>query len=142
MHGIFARYKGKFQALLSSHYVAAAILQDRELSLRQFEPDRYNDPKLVQFAAEQVEVISDPALSGVQALVEAETVDGSTIVVRCDNPRGGPENPLTRDQVEEKFRRYARELLSKTRVEEVVGIVSRLEELGSTRRLMDLLRTE
>lgn len=140
MHGIFARYKGKFQALLSSHYVAAAILQDRELSLRQFEPDRYNDPKLVQFAAEQVEVISDPALSGVQALVEAETSDGSTIVVRCDNPRGGPENPLTRDQVEEKFRRYAQGLLSKTRVEEVVGIVSRLEELGSTRRLMDVLR--
>ena len=93
MDGIFARYEGKFQALLSAHYAAAVILHDRELSLAQFEPARYNDPKLVRFAAEQVEVKSDPALSGVQARIEAETVDGSTLTVRCDHPRGGPGNP-------------------------------------------------
>ena len=44
MHGGFANYKGKFEALLSTHYAAAAILHDRELSLAQFEPARYNDP--------------------------------------------------------------------------------------------------
>src|SRR5947207_4500425 len=38
LHGIFASYKGKFEALLSAHYVAAAIAQDRELTLAQFEP--------------------------------------------------------------------------------------------------------
>src|SRR5205823_5823141 len=43
LHGIFARYKGKFEALLSAHYVAAAILHDQELTLAQFEPERYDD---------------------------------------------------------------------------------------------------
>jgi len=142
MHGIFANYKGKFQALLSSHYVAAVILQDRELTLDQFEPARYNDPKLVQFAAEQVEVISDPALAGTQALVEAETMDGSTFSVRCDNPLGAPENPLSRAQVEGKFRTYAKKIMPDSRIEEVIGIVSQLEELESTRRLMDILRAK
>ena len=56
MHGIFPRYKGKFEALLSTHYVAAVILHDRELTLAQFEPARYNDPKLRSFAAEHVDV--------------------------------------------------------------------------------------
>ena len=39
-------YKAKFEALLSAHYVAAAILHDREMTLAQFEPARYDDPKL------------------------------------------------------------------------------------------------
>lgn len=142
MHGIFAKYKGKFQALLSSHYVAAVILKDNELTLAQFEPARYNDPQLMKFAAEQVEVIPDPTLVGTQALVEAETKDGKRFSVKCDNPLGSPENPLSRAQVEGKFRTYAKALLSESRIEEVIGIVAQLEKLESTRRLMDILRVK
>ena len=141
MHGGFSRYKGKFEALLSTHYAAAVILRDRELSLAQFEPARYNDPKLVRFASDQVEVRPDPSLDGPQALVEAEADDGSIITVRCDNPRGAPENPLSRAQIERKFRTYAKTRLPDPRVEEAIDTVSRLEELGSTRSLMDLLRS-
>jgi 2-methylcitrate dehydratase PrpD len=140
MHGGFSHYKGKFEALLSAHYAAAVILYDRELSLAQFEPMRYNDPTLVRFAADQVEVVPDPTLVGVQAVVKAETADGSTIAVRCDDPKGSPEDPLTRAEVEGKFRTYAKERLSASRIEEVLGIVSRLEALGSVRKLMDILR--
>jgi 2-methylcitrate dehydratase PrpD len=140
MHGIFPRYKGKFEALLSTHYCAAAILHDRALTLAQFEPARYNDPALARFAAERVEMRADPALSGVQCVVEADTVDGRTIGVRCDHPRGSPENPLARAQIEEKFRVYAGALLPGARVEEAIGAISNLEDLKSARQLMDLLR--
>lgn len=142
LHGGFARYKGKFEALLSTHYAAAVILHDRELSLAQFEPGRYDDPELRRFAAEQVEVRPDGALTGVQALVEAGTVDGSTIAVRCDHPRGSPENPLSRTQIQGKFRTYAGTRLSDSRVEAVIAAVSRLEELKSVRSLMDMLRKD
>jgi 2-methylcitrate dehydratase PrpD len=140
MHGGFSSYKGKFQALLSSHYVAAVILHDRELSLAQFEPARYNDPRLVRFASDRVEVRPDPVLVGTQAVVEAESVEGSTITVRCDHAKGSPENPLSRAQIEGKFRTYAKTRLPDSRVAEAIGVISRLEELGSTRRLMDILR--
>ncbi len=140
MHGGFSNYHGKFQALLSAHYAAAAILHDRELSLTQFEPSRYNDPKLVRFASDQVEVKSDPTLVGVQARVEAENIDGSTIVVRCDNPRGAPENPLSRTQIIKKFRTYAKTRLPYSRIEEAIGIISQLEEMESARSLMAILR--
>ncbi len=141
MHGIFPRYNGKFEALLSTHYCAAAILHDRALTLAQFEPARYNDPQLARFAAEQVEVRVDPALSGVQAVVEAETAGGKTVTARCEHPRGAPENPLKRAEIEDKFRGYGKALLSQAAIEEAIGSVTRLEELKSVRRLMEILRT-
>ena len=139
MHGIFPKYKGKFEALLSTHYVAAVILHDRELTLAQFEPQRYNDPKLKAFAADKVEVIEDKSLQGVESRVEAETVDGRTITVRCDTPRGSPENPLTRAQIEAKFRAYAKGRIAPDAVEKIIGAVAKLEELGDVRSLMSLL---
>ena len=142
MHGIFPRYKGKFEALLSTHYAAAVILHDRELTLSQFEPARYNDPKLKSFAAEKVEVREDASLTGVQSIVAAELVDGRTLELRCDTPRGSPENPLTRAQIEAKFRTYARERLPERRVEEIIAAVAQIERLPSAAKLMDLLRSE
>jgi 2-methylcitrate dehydratase PrpD len=140
LHGSFDRYKAKFDALLSTHYVAAIILHDRELTLAQFEPARYNDPKVKEFAATQVEVHADPALTGVQATVEAHRKDGSVIRLRCDHPRGGAENPLTRAQIEAKFRTYAKGRLPDANIDEVISAVGRLEDFGSARRLMELLR--
>ncbi len=140
MHGIFPRYKGKFEALLSIHYVVAVILQDRTLTLAQFEPARYDDPTLKKFAAEQVEVKLDTKLTGVQAVVEAETTDGKTLSVRCEHSKGSPENPLTRAQIEEKFRVYAKGRLPAAQIEEVIATVARLEDLKSARRLMEMLR--
>jgi 2-methylcitrate dehydratase PrpD len=142
MHGIFPRYQGKFEALLSIHYAAAVILHEKQLTLAQFEPARYNDPALRRFAAEQVEVKLDATLTGVQAIVEAETVEGSTFAVRCDHPRGSPENRLTRAQVQEKFRAYAKSRLAEPQIEKVIGAVARLEHLASARTLMDMLRPE
>ena len=141
MHGIFPRYQGKFDALLSTHYAASAILHDRALTLEQFEPARYNDPKLKSFAGDKVEVVGDPALKGVEAVVEAELVDGRVVKVRCDTPRGAPENRLTRSQIEAKFRTYAKGRLAAGPIEEVIATVAKLEELRDVRKLTQLLRT-
>ncbi len=46
LHGKLARYKGKFDALISGHYTAAVILHDQQLTLEQFEPARYDDPAM------------------------------------------------------------------------------------------------
>ncbi|HET9404227.1 MAG TPA: hypothetical protein VFO57_06585, partial [Burkholderiales bacterium] len=140
MHGMFPRYQGKFEALLSTHYCAAVILHDRALTLAQFEPARYNDPKLVRFAAGQVETKVEPALTGTQAVVEADLADGKTVSVRCEHSKGSPENPLSRAEIEEKFRHYGKGVLAPARIEEAIAAITRLENLKSVRGLMDLLR--
>jgi 2-methylcitrate dehydratase PrpD len=141
MHGGFNIYKAKFEALLSAHYTAAAILHDRSLTLAQFEAKRYDDPKLRRFAAEQVEVRADGSVSGSQAVVDIEMADGKTLSARCQHPLGSFENPLSRGQIEHKFCTYAKDFLPDNHVAEVIGAVDRLEDFGSVRRLMDLLRT-
>jgi 2-methylcitrate dehydratase PrpD len=140
MHGGFGVYKGKFEALLSAHYAAAAIIHDRALTLAQFTAARYDDPALRAFAAEKVELRADPALTGSQAQVELILGDAARVSTRCERPLGAFENPLSRAQVEEKFRLYAAGILSDERISEVTDAVNRLEAFGSARALMTLLR--
>jgi len=139
-HGKLPNYKGKFDALISAHYVAAAILHDRALTLTQFEAARYDDPKLRRAAAELIEVRPDPALSGNVCTVEIEMADGKKFAQRCEHPRGSPKNPLSRAQIESKFRTYAKGVLPDAHIDDVIAAVNRLEELPSARKLMDLLR--
>jgi 2-methylcitrate dehydratase PrpD len=140
MHGGFGAYKGKFGALLSAHYAAAAILHDGALSLAQFTPARYDDPALRGFAEEKVEVRADAALTGSQAKVDLVLTDGARLSAHCEHPLGAFENPLSRTQVEQKFRLYAADLLSQAHIEEAIDAVNRLEAFGSVRELMSLLR--
>src|SRR5215471_1499799 len=140
MHGGFGTYKGKFEALLSAHYAAAAILHDRALSLAQFAPARYDNPALSTFAAEKVDVGADTALSGSQAKVDLVLTDGATLSAFCADRRGAFEKPRSRAQVEQKFRNYAAAVLPQSGIEEVIHAVGRLEDFDSSRKLMALLR--
>ena len=140
MHGGLDTYKAKFEALLSAHYTAAVILHDHTLTLAQFEAGRYDDPKLRTFAAKQVEVRAEPSVGGSQAVVEIELADGATLSARCEHPLGAFENPVSRAQIEQKFRTYAQSFLPDTHVADVIAAVERLEDFGSVRRLMDALR--
>jgi 2-methylcitrate dehydratase PrpD len=140
MHGIFATYKAKFEALLSAHYIAAVILHDRALNLAQFEPARYDDPALRRFAAERVEVVADPSLSEAQAVAEIVTSGGQTLSAKCEHPRGAPENPVSYADIERKFRTYAPSRLSGAQVETVLETVAHIEDLASARTLIDALR--
>src|SRR5947209_6657302 len=139
LHGKLAQYKAKFDALISGHYTAAVILHDQELTLAQFEPARYDDAKMRRAAAEQIEIRPDAALTGVQAVVEIES-DGTTLTARCDYPRGSPENPLSRAQIESKFRAYADGVLTPSAIAGTIAAVGGLENLGSVRNLMDMLQ--
>src|SRR3981081_3890487 len=139
LHGKLAHYKAKFDALISGHYTAAVILHDQELTLAQFEPARYDDPNMRRAAAEQIEIRPDVALTGVQAVVEIES-DGTMLTARCDHPRGSAENPLSRAQIEGKFRTYADGVLTASAIAGPVAAVGGLENGGWVRNLMDRRR--
>lgn len=139
MHGKLPHYKGKFEALISAHYSAAAILRDRELTMRQYEPERFDDPVLRK-EAELISFVADPELQGVQAIADVELKNGTRLSARCDYPRGSFENPLSDDQIKAKFRTYAAPFKSETQIEEAIGMIAQLEDLKSVRELMTLLR--
>jgi 2-methylcitrate dehydratase len=139
MHGKLPVYKGKFEALISAHYTAAVILHDRSLTLAEFEPARYDDPVLRQFAKDQVVAQADPSMNIMQTAVEVEMADGTVHRVHSDHPKGSFEKPLTRKEVEDKFRVYAKGRLAASAIEDVIAAVNGLEQLPSVRPLMDML---
>ncbi len=140
MHGKYSTWQAKFEALLSAHYVAAVFLRDRQVTLAQFEPARYDDPALRRFAAEKVDASTeDASLGGGQAVATVETTDGRTLAARCDSPLGAPDNPLTLAQIEDKFRTYATDVISEGRIEKAIDMVAHLEELADARSLIELV---
>jgi len=130
-------FSGKWEASASIHYTAAVALHDRTLWMEQFE--RYDDPRLRQFAAERVDLLGDPTLSAEQARVDAHMQDGTVLSTTCMASKGTPENPLTRVEIEEKFRRAGTNRLGATQVRFVLDAISRLEDQKSIRPLMDAL---
>ena len=74
------------------------------------------------------------------AVAEITLTDGSTLSARCDHPRGAPENPLSRAQIETKLRTHGKTRLSEGQIENVIAAVSALEQTASVRELMSLLR--
>jgi 2-methylcitrate dehydratase PrpD len=130
-------FGGKWEASASIHYTAAVVLHDRALWMEQFE--RYDDPKLQHFANECVDLIGDATLRAEQARVEAHMKDGAVLSARCNASKGTPENPLTRAEIEDKFRRAAAGRLEEAHARFVMDAIARLEDQTSARPLMEAL---
>ena len=95
---------------------------------------------MVRFAADNVSVSLDATLTGPEATVELQLQNGTTLATRCTHTRGSPENPLTTEQVQAKFRRYAADRLSSSQIDGVIQAVAQLETIGSVRDLTKMLR--
>lgn len=65
--------------------------------------------------------------------------DGTSYVEKVYHPKGTVENPLTKEEIQTKFRKLASLVLKNDKVEEIVETVDRLEKLKSIRTLSPLL---
>ncbi len=58
---------------------------------------------------------------------------------RVDYCKGDPKNPMSDEEIKNKFRRLAQRKMSSKRVEEIIAAVERIEELKDMRELARLL---
>ena len=138
-HGCFPRPKGTFQALLSAHFVAAVVLHERAAWLDQFGPDRYENPKLLAYAAERIEVLGDPALPRGSCRLEALTYDGRELSLRADVAKGDPGNRVSRQELTRKFHQCAGGRRSEGEVDGLLDRLLHLEQVDDLAELMGLL---
>jgi 2-methylcitrate dehydratase PrpD len=140
MHGTLP-WDDKFKALLSAPYVAGIILHDRRCWLGQFEPARYRDPAVDRFTRERVTVTADPDLRGTAAIVEVEMRDGRRLIDRRGCAKGDPDDPLSRQEIQDKLRIAAEGTLPPGQIARIVELVDRLENLRDVRELAEALRS-
>lgn len=141
MHGEMG-FDDKFRALLSTRWAAAVVLHDRAGWLDQFTPERLADAAVRAFAAERIDVRADPDMESTGASIAVERISGEPIEVRRTVPKGDADDPLTEDEIVDKFRRAARGILSEDRSEEALRLLLGIEELEDVDRLMALLRAK
>jgi 2-methylcitrate dehydratase PrpD len=139
MHGTLG-WNDKFTALLSTPYVTAVVLHDRRCWLDQFEPRRYRHPVVGAFARDKVKVEIDPQVEGTGAAVEISTTEGAVHADRRAAPKGDPSDPLTRAEIEEKFRTAAAGFLPDATVKRIIALTGNLEALADVRELTRALR--
>jgi 2-methylcitrate dehydratase PrpD len=140
MHGEMG-WDDKFRALLSTRWAAAVVLHDRAGWLDQFAPERLADPAVRAFAADRIDVRSDPEMESTGASIEVERVSGEAVAVRRAVPKGDADDPLTEGEIVDKFRRAARGILADDRCEEALHLLIGIEGLDDVDRLTAALRT-
>lgn len=139
MHGEIS-WDGKFRALLSTRYVVAVVLADRRCWLDQFAPERTSDPALGDFARNRIQVEIDPSVEGTGAVVEITDKNGRTMTDRRAVPRGDATDPLTRSEIIDKLRLGSRGQWTDQQVEQVIDLVTHLEDVRRVDEFCDVLR--
>lgn len=102
--------------------------------------ERLGHPELEKMM-DRVDVHVDDRLSGFQGRVEITTVSGQRLALEVGSPRGEPDNPMTSDEIAEKFRSLAADVLDHEQVEAVIAAIDALEDLQSISEVTRHLRT-
>ena len=122
-------------------YVIAAALVDRRVTPEQFEPERILDP-VIRAQLGKVKVEADPEIEAVfpelqRVIVTIVTADGRELERRLDFPKGDPRNPMTDDELAEKFDALAAPVCTPERVAAAKEALSRVERYDN---LSDMMR--
>jgi 2-methylcitrate dehydratase len=126
-------------------YVIAAALADRQVTPLQFTDEKIMDPK-IRAQLNKVEVVADAEIEALfpklqRVVVTIVTTSGEEHTKQIDYPKGDPRNPLTDQEIEEKFDALASPVLSTAAMEKVKEAVWHVEKLDSISTLMDYLKS-
>ena len=127
-----------YAAKFSLPYLLASILVRGRAGLAEFTDDAVGDPEVLAIASKvgyELDVTIDYPRQFVGD-VEITLADGRVLRERQDRPRGGPDAPLTRGEIEAKFRGNAGLALPPAQIEQVISATSTLEDAGSLAGLL------
>ena len=121
-------------------YITAIALIDGEVTNKQFEPERFADPRVWKFL-ENVHVERNAELSAmypgaVANIVHVDLADGRRLTKRVDYPLGHAKNPLKDSRVEEKFNVLVDPMLGSDRARKIIEIAWKLDEAKNVDELM------
>jgi len=128
--------RGKF----AINYVVALCILDGKLELATFTDEKVNRPQ-VQDAFSKVQVICDESIPepGPYCPVTVELKNGTRHSYTAKIAKGDPRNPMTVDEVTEKFRGNARSVISDKQAQEVINTVTQLETIDNVKTIVGLL---
>jgi 2-methylcitrate dehydratase len=125
-------------------YITAIALIDGQITEKQFQPERFMDPKIWKFL-ENVKVVRNAELSAlypgaVANIVHIDLANGQRLTKRVDYPLGHAKNPLEDFEVEKKFLSLVVPTFTRDHSAKIIEHVWRLDQQCDVHHLMKLLR--
>ncbi len=113
-------------------YITGVALVDGEVTNKQFAPERFTEPKLLEFLT-RITVGRHSELSRkypqeVGNIVTVTTKGGKTITKRVDSALGHDKNPMTDAQVENKYHSQADGVIGKSNADALAAWAWKLDE--------------
>lgn len=133
--------KNKETADHSSYYITAVAIMDRRVGPDQYTPKKLKDPR-VREMIDRVRIEKAPSLDrfgGQAGITEIRTKQGVTYKRRVEYPKGHPRNPMTDQDLEDKFRTMAEKFMTSKQIRKVIDTVCEMEKLENVNKLMKTL---
>jgi 2-methylcitrate dehydratase PrpD len=132
--------EGKF----SMEFCIAVAISEGKAGIDQFTDERAKDPK-IQSLMKKIDVYTHPDLVDRKSLgkgftlLEIELQNGEKISRRAGKPKGDPTNPLSWEEITEKYRDCSNRVLSDQVTRESLGLLQEIDQLPEVTRIMNLL---
>src|SRR5438876_12253871 len=141
---IHHRPRNELQAKFSMEFCMAILLIERKAGLAQFTDEVVNRPD-VQALLQRVDFGMHPdaeaaGFDKMTTIIEVELDDGRTVKGAADFGKGSPANPMSDDELEEKFMECASwGGLDRSRAQRIIDLAWRIDELENIADLTRLL---
>ena len=126
-------------------YLVARAIIDGKIGLHIFTDSAVRDQNVLNLA-ERVQMNLDPNLKKTDAAgrpcrVTIRLKNGQTFVREAQHAKGGPEHPMTEDELRGKFTECAREALDAGSAARALDTIEKLETVADVRPLCEILRS-
>jgi 2-methylcitrate dehydratase PrpD len=131
-------------ARLSIPFSVALALIDKEVSLKQFTRERLDDPQIKDMMG-RIEIEADPSLNAkypetLASIAVLETKTKGTLKNQVIYPKGNMKNPMTKDDVIDKYRALCAGAMDRNKSEQILQRLLDLDQTDALQELFDLLR--
>lgn len=134
----------RISAMYSIQYCVANALLRRSCRIRHFDESAVREPKIMEII-NKIHIMADPTLDPRNELathMEVRMKDGTVYHKAVEFPRGTAQNPLTKEELMDKFQdsiSYGGKPLPKENIKGIISLVDRLEKIKDVRSLIPLL---
>lgn len=131
-------------AQMNLFYGLAVMALDGAAFVDQFDEDRIRDPQILEFIS-RIDATNDAEINALgpqsrhTARLVVTTVDGASHELTVSTRKGSPDNPLSQNEIEKKFRSNASSLLADSEIDELQSLVLRVDELENVTALLPFL---
>jgi len=133
-----------FAAQFSLPYNVAAAIVKGKLAREEYAPDVLQDKEILSLV-DKIEIVEDAQMSKQYpelwpTRIAIQFKGGRKLVQEIPTAKGDPKNPVSLEEVIEKFSSLAKPVFDKERTDEIVDTIMNLEKISDMKKVGDLLR--